>query len=147
VSAVRANWHLDALDLTDDDPMQGDIADFAKPIDLSKSVAELRDEMQVLVRKEGRYARNGLTCDMKWTQDGPDGEEHARNPCYTCPQYTDVVEDMTSRGLLCTLGRKQNDVLDALHVLVTVPARLDAELVAAHERDAAEAEELLRAIT
>jgi hypothetical protein len=146
VGAVKANWHLDALDLSDDDPMQGDIAHFGKPIDLSKSIPELREDLRYMVRKEARYHNNGLSCDLKWTAPGPSGP-YQRNPCYTCPHYQDeaTITDDNHMHLLCRLGRQQNDALDMLGALVDVQRKLDAELVAAHEREVAEVEEFLQA--
>lgn len=117
MSGVKANWHLDALDAVGfEDPMQVGVM-----IDL-RDEATLRRELNESVRQEASYAHTiGLECSLKWTASGD-----SRNPCYTCPHYTTAEDEPIS--LLCALGRKQNDLLDALDAHRTRPS-LDEELV------------------
>jgi hypothetical protein len=73
---------------------------------------------------------------------GPNRPTDWRNPCYDeCPEYTtDYAHE--ARALLCALGRRQNDLLDALDASRAADA-LDEALVAAYERDMAETAALL----
>lgn len=119
--SVKANWHLDALDALEyEDPMQVGIR-----VDI-RDRAALRTELSALVKKEASYAHTiKLDCPLKWTVSSADGTG-SRNPCYTCPHYTSSDDDEMS--LLCTMGRRQNDLLDMLAVIGKQSTSLDEEL-------------------
>lgn len=119
--SVKANWHLDALDAVEyEDPMQ--VGSRVDVLDLTALTAELSG----LMNQEASYSYHlFLECDLKWSVMGPDGLAGSRNPCYTCPHFTTSEDDHLS--LLCELGRRQNDVLDAMFELKQ-PGSLDEEL-------------------
>lgn len=148
MSGVQANWHLDGLELPEGDPMQeiAELKSRASVIDLApaKSVEQIREEFAASLRYENGHAALGLACSMKWTQRGPRGPHDDRNPCYECPHFTADAEN-EARALLCTLGRRQNDLLAMLDA-AEAQERLDAELAAAYETDVAACEEMAAAL-
>lgn len=147
MSGIRANWHLDGLELPEGDPMQEieQLKSEATVIRIARrSNGEIAAELSDLLKLEGEYAASGLACDLKWTTQGPLGPSDQRNPCYGCSYYTED-EERHARALLCSLGRRQNDLCDELEALAAGD-RLDAELADAHERELAAVEELAAAL-
>lgn len=104
--AVRAVWNLGDLSLEDEgeDPVQ-DIMALAKPIDLSKSTAQLNEELSRLMKQEARLSDvHGVECERKW------GADHS---CYDCAFYRgDDTEG--HEGVLCRLGRRQEDKVEEI---------------------------------
>lgn len=129
--SVKANWHLESLDLSlaGDDPMQVGLQ-----VDIGgRSVDELHAELWQLIEKEDRYAKYaGLECSRKWDP------RHilmggAQLSCYTCPHFTPYgLEDDSpdGRGGVCKIGREQEDLVSMLQALSLAEApTLDAELI------------------
>lgn len=144
---VQANWHLDGLDLPDEDPMQeiAQLKSEAAPVVLTRTPEEIFEEFSRALRKENDYdAYADLTCSLKWGEPDSRGQVGERNPCYTCPKYTTDTSD-DPLGLLCALGRQQNDLLDELEAAKAEKA-LDIELMDAFERDVASCEEMAAAL-
>ncbi len=141
--SVRANWHLEDLDLPDVDPA-AEIAQIltAPALDLSDGNAKLYSDLiaaqfQATVAREAGFAGVLYSeCAMKWTV--PTGDGTFRNPCRTCPHF---CHDSThADSILCSLGVELENLLDAFEaarvaegldgdMLRTVEMRLDA----AHE--------------
>jgi hypothetical protein len=140
--AVRADWHLSALDDVDQETAVAEIAQLqseAAVIDLSRSEAELTDELAALVTKEGLYAARSvdehgkpLECALKWQDHHVLMNDEGTLSCFNCPFYTE--SKMEARSLICALGREQEDVTEALRGL-KIADSLDAELAAAYGRD------------
>jgi hypothetical protein len=104
--SVRAQWGASALVVDDSDPLQNmDIADFAKPIDLSRGSAEIYEDLKASLEQESYLHRvPGITCEIKHSRFGDD------IPCATCPHARPYnVEDPLSR--LCKVGREQAALL------------------------------------
>lgn len=141
------NWHLDSLVLPEtEDPMSEieELKSSAKVIDLSSGRPELMDRLKKTLDDEAGYSYYAdLECSLKWTVPGPNGIKD-RNPCYDCPHYTEDGEHH-ARALLCSLGREQNDILDALYAIDSMKA-LDAQLAVAHGVEVAASEELAAAL-
>ena len=140
---VRADWHVDALDLDQgDDPMQ-EIAALtagATVIDLTKTEAELESEFAELLTKEGHYAARSkgddgvspLECSLKWSDDHKIQNPNGSLSCFTCPHYCGIRE--SAHSLICALGREQEDVLAQLRGLRLADS-LDDELAVAYESE------------
>lgn len=148
---VKANWHIDGLDLPEDDPF-APVAEVGQVIDLSQGEAELHAALVASVDTEARFHNTFLhpatmepgyvACDMKWEPQhrlmGGD-----RNSCFACPHYTE--DELAPHANICVLGRQQEMILaqlDSLHEHGT----LDDELAEAFERDSAAADELAEAM-
>lgn len=100
--AVQAVWNLANLAEDEGDPVQ-DIMALAKPIDLSKDVATLNDELTGLLKFEARiHDEHGVECERKWSPQ--------HDGCHLCPYYRGD-EQQGWEGALCRLGRKQDDKL------------------------------------
>lgn len=146
--SVRANWHLDALELPEVDAA-AEIAELksAPTIDLSSDAPELHSdelatEFRMLVQRERNYADLfGQECAAKWTVPVEGGG--MRNPCRTCPHFCHDANDPDS--LLCNLGVQQEVVLDAFQTAV-VGQRLDRSMLAAYEDRIDAAHELAEAL-
>lgn len=144
MAGVKANWHLEDLDLPEADAaaeMQAIIA--APKIELSSDAdtllhsEQLAAQFQVLVGREATFAGALYQeCDLKWSVPVQGGG--FRNPCRTCPLF--CHDSSHPDSLLCNLGVQQEDVLDAFldavaaeqldaSMLLLLEARLDA----AHE--------------
>lgn len=126
--SVRAQWGTSALVVDDSDPLQNmDIADFAKPIDLSRDSAEIFEELRASLEQESYlYRVPGVTCDIKHGDTGLTDPI----PCPTCPRFRPFnVEDPLSR--LCKVGREQAALV------------IEMEAAQAAERSAAKATEAL----
>lgn len=133
--SVRAQWGASALVVDESDPLQNmDIADIAKPIDLSRDSAEIFQELRESLSLESYlYRVPKITCDLK---HGTPVTEPI--PCPTCPHFRHYnVEDPLSR--LCKVGREQA-------ALVVELEAADAAERAAHESHAALDDELESAL-
>lgn len=102
MSGVKANWHLADLMPDDTDPM--DIRDFAKPIDLNQE-AQLRKDLAISLRFEGRLYDQGITCELK-SDDGMG--------CRTCPHRSEDPDVPLTR--LCMLSLRQLAIQDDLAI-------------------------------
>jgi len=144
----QCNWHLDSLVLPEtEDPMSEieELKSEAKVIDLSGDRPELMNRLKKALDREAGFSYYAkLECDLKWTLPGPTGVVKDRNPCYDCPHYTEDHFN-EARALLCSLGREQNDILDALYAFDAVEA-LDEELAKAHGVEVAASVELAAAL-
>lgn len=152
--SVRANWHLADLDLGDLDPTPMSLTD-AKPIDLSRTEAELHGELVESLDREARYfdyahrsydaegrgVGGPLMCELKF------GDQHRMNggdlSCFECPHHTTSKDDPLS--LICVLGRRQEELVGEIHAIQSHGA-LDAALVAAYEADLIAADEMADAV-
>jgi hypothetical protein len=139
VSGIKANWHLEAIMDTDDDPR--DIMDLGRPIDLSRDAAVIQEELAESLRNESYLWRvPKIRCPTKQETGDPN-----RPPCATCHMFTANPADPMSR--LCRTGRHQAALLTELDLVSTAERQidtLDAELEAA--LGAAEAHELAEAL-
>ncbi len=143
MSGIRANWHLEDLDLPDVDP-QAQIAQLtaAPSLDLSSTNDALHSQVIAAQFKAAVAREAGLSsvlysdCALKWTVQTTEGT--VRNPCRTCPLFCHDASHPDS--LLCNLGVEQEDLLDAFEearraegldqdMLRTIEGRFDA----AHE--------------
>lgn len=145
---TQANWHLDALDLSEDDDPAGDIMALkatADVIDLTRDRAAVQADLDRLAAREARMADNvgvdgmvGVECELKWKPEHKLMGGHGPS-CYTCPHFT--ADGDNARSAICRIGREQHDLIEELGVTTTLDA-LDAELVAMVARDIDAAEEL-----
>lgn len=150
--AVRADWHLEVLDAADVDTAAAEIAQLqseATVIDLSKSEAELADELAVLIEKEAAYATRSvdehgraLECHLKWQPHHVLVNPEGTLSCYGCPHFTEDRRE--ARSLLCALGRQQEDVVEAQRGLRLADS-LEAEMAAAYGHDIDSCAELAEA--
>lgn len=132
---VQAQWAT-ALVVDDSDPLQNmDIADIAKPIDLSRPSAEIFEEIKASLDAEAYLWRvPQVRCDMKQGDTAP-----MTPPCATCPKYTAPnLDQPLSR--LCKVGREQAALMIEHDMAVAaerqaeeVHGALDEELEAALE--------------
>ncbi len=116
--SVKANWHLEDLDLPESDPV-AEIAQLtaapAPVLDLSESNDSLHSEL-VAAQFQASVAREASLafmlyqeCDLKWTVQAEGGGH--RNPCRTCPLF--CHDSSNPDSMLCNLGIQQEDLLDA----------------------------------
>lgn len=112
----------------------------ATVIDLSRSEPEIHADLRKSLAAESHYDRNGLSCDLKWTEDN--GQ---RNPCDTCPHYTERTTDTDALAVLCRLGRGQNRLLDELGA-IRATERLDEALMAVYGDESAYVDDLVAAL-
>lgn len=93
----KANWHL-----TEPSSHQAavDVEAMGTEIDL-RSPEELEARLQSLLRREGRLASIGLSCDLKWTGQS----------CATCPYSAGLDE---ARGAVCNIGHEQERIAKGL---------------------------------
>lgn len=147
---VRADWHFDALeqalaDADSSDPA-GEIAQLKSEgtvIHLTRTMEEILADLHDTLDHEGRYAENvKLECPLKWRKDHALMGGHG-NSCYRCPSYTE--DKQTPRSLLCTIGRRQEDLCEEMRT-VQAPQFLDRELVTAHCRRVDAGQELADAL-
>lgn len=142
--SVKANWHLDALDLPADDSaaaLQISRLQSAAKLDL-RSSAEIREAFERAVAREAGFAAVLYQeCDLKWSVKGDDGA--VRNPCRTCPVFCHDASHPDS--MLCNLGLVQEDLLDAFRAARAME-RVDGDMLAAVERELDAAHELAEAI-
>lgn len=142
--SVQANWHVGDLDLPEVDPLRQiqELKSAATMIDLTRSPAEIHADLRRLTAKEGRFdSQCDLRCDIKWEPTHKLMGGDAKS-CYTCPHFTDSRDE--GRTALCTLGRRQEDLIGVL-TSVRASEALDAAYVAAVERDVNACEELAEA--
>lgn len=139
---TQANWNLAALVLPEGDPMDAitELKSSATVIDLSRDEAEIHADLKRSLIAESRYDANGLSCDLKWTEDN--GQ---RNPCDTCPHYRERTTETDAMAVLCRLGRSQNALLDEL-AAVKATERLDEALCAVYEDESAYVDDLVAAL-
>lgn len=106
--AVKADWHHGALAAAPEgDPFEcAPIEEIGVPIDLSKDVATLSEELGALMRREGRLYEAGATCAIK---------DRADTTCHGCPLAGRTGDD--ARNALCEIGRRQEEVCTALAVV------------------------------
>jgi hypothetical protein len=124
---VRANWHQNSVALMEGDPFEAQPQLAAsvdptspahssqtmtigsqhipmKPISLDTPVAELRDDLRSLLRREARLFDAGMTCDLK---DAPDMN------CLACPVSQADNPDVP-KCALCRIGQAQEVTLATL---------------------------------
>jgi hypothetical protein len=117
-TGVRANWHLDALAVDDDDPFadspRPSVKEVGKPIDLSQETAKLHVSLQALLRREERLYGMGIRCALKQDRDN--------TCCSACPVAKDHDPD-DRLGDLCSTGKEQERVLMRLATAeITAPS-------------------------
>lgn len=147
--AVRANWHLEDLDLPDVDPAAGIAKIKAAPkVELSSDgdtvlySEQLAAQFQSLVAREANFAAALYQeCDLKWSVP-VEGGGH-RNPCRTCPLF--CHDSSHADSLLCNLGVEQENVLDAF-LAARESEQIDAGLLRAVEQRFDAAHELAEAL-
>ncbi len=147
--SLRANWHLGAIDdltAASGDPMAdiAELAEVGQVVDLSRSEAELVEELEGSLTHEGRFWEyaDGLECKLKWLPEhvlqGGTG-----NSCFTCPHYTEDRDD--PRSLICKLGRQQEQLVEGIDAVRTADA-IDWAMVTAFESDLSSTEEMAEAL-
>lgn len=147
--AVRANWHLEDLDLPEVDAVAEITAILAAPtVELSSDTdgllhsQQLAAQFQVLVTREANFAGALYQeCDLKWSVPVDGGS--FRNPCRTCPHF--CHDSSHPDSLLCNLGVEQEGVLDAFLDAVAAE-QLDARMLLAVEARFDAARELAEAV-
>lgn len=142
MTTIRANWHLGDLDLPDEPAAAHILALQSMPtLDLRSSDDIIAAFQATVLKEEGFASVLYQECDLKWSVLSADGS--ARNPCRTCPMFCTDKDDPDS--LLCTLGREQEDLLDA-YVAAKAMEGLDGEMLAVVERRFDAAAELAEAL-
>lgn len=142
MTIVRADWHLGDLDVAGDPASEiAVLRESANVIDLTKSHAELSDELEILLVKEGQYAARSVDeagkpveCQLKWQPHHLLVSETGTLNCFNCPHHTE--DRSQARSLVCALGREQEDIIEAIRGL-SLADSLDAEMALAYGHDVA----------
>lgn len=75
-----------------------------KPIDLSDRRGSLQARLHELVKREGRLYNKGVTCAIRDTPN---------TCCAACP-YSEALNKDSALGVLCRVGREQEQVATTL---------------------------------
>lgn len=93
MGGVRANWHVDELDVATDDPFADDVEHVGVPIRIDGRRVSLDERLLELIRAEGRLFDAGVTCAIRDRDD---------TCCNACP-----VHHADARvAPLCDVGRE-----------------------------------------
>ncbi len=142
MAAIKANWHLEDLDLTDEDPEAGILQlQSGQAVSLRSSEAVAAEFRETVVLEAGFDAHQYMSCDLKWSVPVEGGG--MRNPCRTCPMR--CTDDRDPDSLLCDLGVRQEDLLDAF-LAAKATEGLDEGMMDAFERELDSAHELAEAL-
>lgn len=97
---VRTEWHLADLTDSEPDPFSEVVYSAGLTLDLTQaSEDELLRHWKGFLRREGRLAGGGVTCDLK-QERGMD--------CLRCPHAT--LDQADARSTLCRLGKDQSSI-------------------------------------
>ena len=102
MSNVQCNWFND-ITVEDDDVDPFAVHERGLPIEIGDEEARVSKALRDTLRKEGSFAEQGITCEIK---DRPD------TTCWACPVYKSDSNHPLS--VLCKLGRVQDRLVTRL---------------------------------